>query len=55
MLGTGRSSSRSDDFEKHEGHPLETITSKTPVNEGDEQDAVAAPGPGPVVHDKVNS
>ncbi|CAA9961947.1 hypothetical protein CFE70_005347 [Pyrenophora teres f. teres 0-1] len=54
MMETGRSSSRSEDLEKHEGHPLETITSKTPVNEGDEQDAVAAPGPGPVVHDKMN-
>ena len=53
MLGTGRSSSRSDGFEKHEEHPLETISSRTPVND-DEQHAIAGPGPGPVVHEKVS-
>ncbi|KAG9386136.1 AraJ Arabinose efflux permease [Pyrenophora tritici-repentis] len=54
MMDTGRSSSRSEDFEKREGHPLETITSKTPVNESDEQHAVANPGPGPEVHQQMN-
>ncbi|RMZ70656.1 MFS drug efflux pump [Pyrenophora seminiperda CCB06] len=50
---------RSDDIEKYEGHPLETITSKTPVNESDEQRAAdgqgqGSPGPGPVVHETMN-
>ena len=56
MLETERSSSRSHEFEKPEGYPLETISSRTPVNESDEQGVVAGPepGPGPVVHNKVS-